>query len=157
MPDEAVWAGGDQSVLWLDAEFEGEERTEGFVTLQADEGSEGHQENSEPSDRRDGEVGYFAGMRGGRAEGGCGEPRRVLWGSEDVVGDGQELQGAGDVKQRPLKLGVRHKQRTKRVTPQPRTQKITGARLKTASPFVLNRPAWGALCGGAVAHWLRRI
>ena len=32
------------------------------------------------------------------------------------------------------------------------TQKMTGARPKTVSPFVLNRPSWGALCGGAVAH-----
>lgn len=36
------------------------------------------------------------------------------------------------------------------------TQKITGARPKMVSPLVLNRPSWGALCGGVVAHWLRR-
>ena len=68
MPDEAVWARGDQSVLLFDAEFEGEERAEGLVTLQANESSKGHQEDPEPSDRRDGEVGYFSGMRGRGAE-----------------------------------------------------------------------------------------
>ena len=78
-------------MLWLDAEFEGEERAEGLVTLQANESSKGHQEDSEPSDRRDGEVGCFAGIRGRRAEWGCGKLRRVVWGSEDVVGDGQKL------------------------------------------------------------------
>ena len=90
-------------MFWLDAEVEGEERSEGFITSQANESSKGHQEDSEPRDRCDREVGYFTRVRGGRAE--EGRFGRVVWGSEDVVvGDGQNLKGASDVEQWSLKL-----------------------------------------------------
>ena len=46
-------------------------------------------------------------MRGGRAEGGRNELRRVVWRSEDVVvGDGEKLEGTSDAKQWPLELTV---------------------------------------------------
>ena len=93
-------------MFWLDAEVEGEERPEGFITSQANESSKGHQEDSKPRDRCDEEVGYFTRVRGRRAEEGRSERLgRVVRGSEDVVvGDGQNLKGASYVEQWSLKL-----------------------------------------------------
>ena len=69
-----------------------------------------------------------------------------------VVGDGQKLEGTSDVKQWPLELTVcevSDEQNAAHIDTRPKDH---WSETKTDSPFVLNRPSWGALCGGIVAQ-----